>query len=141
MPRPRPGKLNAVMTPHAPIGCHASIMRCGALGGDREAVELSRKADGEIADVDHLLHFAETLGDDLADFDGDECAQGVLLGAKFLSQKTHELAPPRRGDIAPGEEGAVRLLGDRGHVVDRRLADAGDLGTVDRRADRQRAAQ
>ena len=32
-----------------------------ALGGDREAVELARQADREVADVDHLLHLAEAL--------------------------------------------------------------------------------
>ena len=47
----------------------------GALGGDGEAVQLPRQADGEIADVDHLLHFAEALGDDLADLKRDQRAQ------------------------------------------------------------------
>ena len=36
-------------------------MVAGALGGEREAVELTRQADGEVANVDHLLHLAEAL--------------------------------------------------------------------------------
>ena len=41
----------------------------GSLGGDGEAVELARQADGVVANVDHLLHFAARLGDDLAGLD------------------------------------------------------------------------
>ena len=43
---------------------HHPVLR--ALGGDGQAVELAREADGEVADVDHLLHFAFALGEDLA---------------------------------------------------------------------------
>ncbi len=45
-------------------GLHHAMAR--ALRGDGQAVELARQADGEVADVDHLLHFAKALGDDLA---------------------------------------------------------------------------
>ena len=58
----------------------------GALGSDGEAIELSRQADGEIADVDHLLHFAEALRDDLADLERDERTERLLRDAQFLSQ-------------------------------------------------------
>jgi hypothetical protein len=34
----------------------------GAFGGDGQTVELAREADGEIADVDHFLDFAEAFG-------------------------------------------------------------------------------
>src|SRR5580693_5201024 len=46
------------------------------LRGDGEAVQLAREADREVADVDHLLYFAQALGDDLADFEGHQRAQG-----------------------------------------------------------------
>ncbi len=38
----------------------------GALGLDGQAVKHPRLADGEIADVDHLLHFAFAFGNDFA---------------------------------------------------------------------------
>ena len=113
----------------------------GALRGDDQAVQLPREADGEIADVDHLLHFAQALGDDLADLEGHEGAQRLLRGAQFLAKKAHKLAPPGRRNLAPGEKGVPRALNDRRHVVRRRLPDAGDLGAVDRRADGERAAR
>ena len=45
---------------------------------DREAVEHPRLADGEIADVDHLLHFAFAFRDDLAGLEGNELRQGRI---------------------------------------------------------------
>ena len=48
------------------------------LGGDGETVQLAREADGEVADVDHLLHFAEALGDDLADLERHQRPQGLF---------------------------------------------------------------
>ena len=111
-----------------------------ALGGDSEAVQLPRQADGEIADVDHLLHFAKALGDDLAHLERDQRAERLLRGAQFLAEEADELAPPRRRNLAPGEEGALRPLNDRRHVGGWRLPYAGDLGAVDRRADGERAA-
>ena len=56
------GKLNAVITPTTPSGCqvsHHPVAR--SLRRDREAVELARQADREVADVDHLLDLAERL--------------------------------------------------------------------------------
>ena len=61
------GKLNAVITPTTPERMpllHHAVPR--PLRGDRQAVELARQADREVADVDHLLHFAVALGADLA---------------------------------------------------------------------------
>ena len=135
------GKLNAEMIAHGPKrmpGLRHPV--AGALRGDDEAVQLPRQADGEIADVDHLLHFAQALGDDLADLERHERAERLLRGAQFLAKETHELAAPGRGNLAPGEKGVARPVDDRRHVVGRRLPDAGDLGPVDRRADGERAA-
>ena len=103
------GKLKAEMTPHDAQrmpGLHHAVV--GALGGDGEAVELAREADREVADVDHLLHFAEAFGDDLAGLERDEAAEIVLGGAQLLAEQADELAAPGRGDLAPGLEGRVR---------------------------------
>ena len=86
-------------------GLHHPVL--GALGGDGEAVELAGEADGEVADVDHLLDLAEPLGGDLAGLEGDEAAEIVLGGAQFLAEEAHELAAPRRGDFPPRLEGLM----------------------------------
>ena len=53
------GKLKALMTPddaERVPGLHQPVAR--ALGRHRPAVQLPRQADGEVADVDHLLDLA-----------------------------------------------------------------------------------
>ena len=47
----------------------------GPLGGNRQAVQLARKPHGEIADVDHLLDFAQRFLRNLARFDGDQAGE------------------------------------------------------------------
>ena len=56
------GKLKAVMTAMGPMRVphlHQAVAR--PLGRDGPAVELAREADGEVADVDHLLDLAQAL--------------------------------------------------------------------------------
>jgi hypothetical protein len=61
-------------------------------GRDGLAAKLSRQADCEIANVDHFLNFAQTLGNDLADFDRDEATERVFLSAQFLAQQSDQFA-------------------------------------------------
>lgn len=112
----------------------------GTLGGDGEAVELARQADGEVADVDHLLHLAEALGDDLAGFQRDQPAELGLVGAQLLTEQAHQFAAPRRRHIAPGLEGGDGTLDRVGDIVGAGLGDARDLLAGDRRAHRAGAA-
>ncbi len=75
-----------------------------ALGRDRAAVQLAREADREVADVDHLLHLAETLLRDLPDFQRDERAERLLLAAQLVAEEPDELAAMRAWDVAPRGE-------------------------------------
>src|SRR5688572_4168794 len=84
---------------------HAMV---GALGGDGQAVELARQPDREVADVDHLLHLADALRQDLSRLEGDEPAEIIPRGAQFLAEQAYELAAPRRRHPPPGRE---RLVG------------------------------
>ena len=74
------------------------------------------------------------FGEDLAGFEGDEPAERLLLLAKHLAEQTDELAPARRRDEPPGEEGGLSPADRRGDVRRRGGRDPADLGTVDRRA-------
>ena len=65
-----------------PLLVHA-VLR--ALGVHGEAVEHARLADGEIGDVDHLLHFAQAFGLDLAVFERDQRAEVFLGGAQCVA--------------------------------------------------------
>ena len=67
----------------------------GTFAGDGQAVELARQTDREIADVDHLLHFAEAFLQDLAGFERDEAAERSLLARN--SSPNRRTSSPRRG--------------------------------------------
>ena len=85
----------------------------GPLGGDGLAVQLPRQADGELADVDHLLHLAEGLGGDLARLDGDQRGEIGLVLDEQLAEPRHQRAAHRCRGRAPRRE-RLRRFGDRG---------------------------
>ena len=112
-------------------GLHHAM--AGAFGRDRQTVKLARQTDREIADVDHLLHFAQAFLKDLAGFQRDQLAELFLVGAQFLSEQADQLAAARRGHIAPLFErfhAGRDLLFDRGGVV---IGNARQLRAVDGR--------
>ena len=112
-------------------GFHHAVL--GALGGDGQAVELARQADGEIADVDHLLNLAEALGRDLAGFQRHEAAEIVLGGAQFLADQTHEFAAPGSRHLAPGLEGLMGAADGGFGLVGAGFAHMGDHRAGNRR--------
>ena len=106
-----------------------------AFGMHGQAVQHAGLPDGEIADVDHLLHFAVALGLDLAHFERYEAAERILVLAQRVADASHGFATNRAGNLSPGLEG---LLGSREHLLIfslRRLPHAGD-DLVVRGADR-----
>ena len=132
------------------------------LGGDGAAVQLPRQADGELADVDHLLHLAERLGGDLARLDGDQRREiGLVLDQQFTEPGHQRTAhgrgcdPPRReclrrvgdgllglrsGGLGDGEQHVTGDRGAGGHAgcagrTERSVAAGGDADRVQRGAD------
>src|SRR5262249_30646777 len=84
---------------------HHSVLR--PLGSYRQAIKLARLPHCEVADVDHLLHFAEALGDDLAHLDGDEAPKSVLVAAQFITEQADQLSTFLGRDRAPDEKGTM----------------------------------
>ena len=134
------GKLNAEMMPVTPSGCqglrHTVLV---ALRGYRQAVELPGKTRGEVADVDHLLDFAEAFGFDLADLDRNESTEGALVGAQLFAKEPHEFTALGTRDQTPFEESRVSLSDRHGRVGGGDLPDvrhgfAGNWGFRDQRA-------
>jgi hypothetical protein len=66
-----------------------------ALAVHREAVQLARQADREVADVDHLLHFAEALGEDLAVLERDQQPRSSFFARS--ASPSARTSSPRRG--------------------------------------------
>ena len=131
------GKLNALIDRDRPERVpRLRQPMAGALGRDRAAVELPRETDREVADVDHLLHLAETLLLDLPDLERDERAERLLLAAQLLAEQPHELA----ARAAPARRATPRTPSRRARDRGVRLGlvgarDASELLARDRRPD------
>src|SRR5207237_5755638 len=57
----------------------------GPFGSDSQTIKLARKADSEVADIDHLLHFAFTFDNDLARFESYKPAKILLRIAQGVA--------------------------------------------------------
>ena len=93
-------------------------------GGDRQAIQLAREADREVADVDDFLHFAQPFAEDLAGLERDEFPERLLVAAHAAREATHQFAAHRRGYGAPGEECFLRggnPGGDDFRAIDRHV--------------------
>ncbi len=92
----------------------------------RLAVKHPRLADREVADVDHLLDFAVTLGLDLAHLEGHEAAKRILVIAQRITDAPHGLAAHRRRHGTPFPERVSCRVDETVVFRLRRRADAGD---------------
>src|SRR6516162_9670108 len=92
------GGDDAYGTERMPLLHHSVVW---PFAGNGEAIELTRQADCEVADVDHLLHLAESLGADLAGLYGDKLAKRRLERAELFPQEPNEFATLRCGHRAP----------------------------------------
>ena len=97
-----------------------------AFRGHCQSVELPGQTDGEVADVDHLLDFPETLGMDLPGLEGYQRTECVLVPAQFLAEEANQLATPRRRYPTPLQVRTLRPLHgptDRRRIVGGHLCD------------------
>ena len=104
-----------------------------SFGRHRATFELAREPHGEVADVDHLLHFAQSLGADLAHLDGDEVGERLLMLLDQLPPALDDRAAQWRWHGAPGEERRVRGVDCGGDIGGRCPAPRLKGGAVDRR--------
>ena len=81
--------------------------------GDGQAVELTRQANGEVADVDHLLYFAQAFLGDLARLPRHQFAQVRLVFTQQVTELAHQLTPAWRRDFAPD----LKRIFSAGHVL------------------------
>ena len=80
----------------------------GALGSNREAIQLAGKSNREVADVDHLLDLAKPLLHDFARLKRDQPSQGLLAPAQLLAEQADQFTPSWCGNVTPGPEGFNR---------------------------------
>src|SRR6266702_2816739 len=130
--RDDPGDAERMPRLHHPV--------LATLGCDGQAIELTRQAHREVADVDHLLDFAESLRRDLADFDRNELAEGLLVGSQFFAKKPDEFAALGGRNQTPFEEGGMSLVDRSLRLLCADLVHMGGDLACDWRTCRKRAA-
>ena len=100
------GKLNAVMTPTGPSGCHCSNIRCS---GRSLAIVSPWSCRDRPTAKSHMSIISWTSpspsAEDLAGLQRDEPAEVVLVLAERHADLADDLAPARRRDHPPGQEG------------------------------------
>src|SRR5437667_8557863 len=68
---------------------------------DRQAVKLARKAHCKIANINHLLYFAFSFGQDFSRLERHEPPEIMLGLAQRIAKLTNEITAPRSGDGLP----------------------------------------
>ena len=96
-----------------PLLIHAMA---GPLAVHRQSVQLPRQTNGEVGDVDHLLHFAFALGQNLTRLQRDQPAEFVLVPPQLLADLAHDESALRRRQQAP-PGGSLHSLDCSGLVV------------------------
>src|SRR6266480_1198134 len=81
---------------------------------DRKAIEHARLADCEIADINHLLHFAFAFGDNFSGLERDELAELVFQVAQCVAKTANSVAAHRTRSRTPFQE---RFLSTRNRLV------------------------
>ena len=93
---------DADLAERMPLLVHAMLHALRLHGA---TVKHARLTDGQLADVDHLLHLAVAFFFDLAGFHGDQTAQRGFVAAQGFHDYTHQLAATRGRYHAPAREG------------------------------------
>src|SRR5699024_6766880 len=92
-------------------GFHQSVP--GTLRRHGLAVEHAGLAEREIADINHFLHYAFSLGNSLSGFHLNKNSQVMLVFSQQLAPALNHVAAARGWNIAPGFEG---FIGSRDHL-------------------------
>ena len=101
----------------------------GAFCRNCQTVELAGKTNGEIADIDHFLHFAQTFRGDLAGFNRDEFAEIGFAGAEFFAKQADQFAATRCWHQTPCQESGMGRVNCRNRFNCRCGFDICDLFT------------
>src|SRR5256884_8650145 len=83
-------------------------------GLDGQPVKHARLADREIADINHLLHFAFAFGDNFSGLERDELAELVFQVAQCVAKTANSVTAHRTRSRTPFQE---RFLSTRNRLV------------------------
>ena len=83
---------------------------------NRQSIEHARLADGEIADVDHFLHFAFAFGDDFPGLERHQLAELMFQFAQRIAQAANSFTAHRSRRDTPLQKRFLRAR-DRSIVI------------------------
>ena len=106
-----------------------------SFGGDGQTKQLTRQTHGIVANINHLLHFAERFRQNLTGLYRNQAGQVGLGRAQFHAQETNKFTPLRGWSVAPLQEGRVGLLDRKSHLITGRILDMGHDLAGDGRGD------
>ena len=110
---------------------HQTMVR--PFGLNRQAIQHARLADGEIADVDHLLHFAFAFGDNFSGLESDELAKFMFQFAERVSETANSVASDWTRRSPPFFERFLRAREGCLVIVVRRGSNTRQPSAIDRR--------
>ena len=128
IPRPnRDGKIeggnHADDAERMPLLHHAVVR---PFAGDRQSVKLPAEPHGEVADVDHLLDFAQPFAADLARLHRHQFAERRFLLSQRFAELPDRLSTHRCRNGSPSQERFMSPIDDSAVVVRRRQLHFGD---------------
>jgi hypothetical protein len=97
-----------------------------------QPIKHPRLADREVANIDHLLHFAFTLGDDFPSLERDQLAELVFQFAQCVAKTANCLTAHRTRSRAPFQKRIMRTRNRLVVIVVRCGAYAGDAASINR---------
>src|SRR5574338_64696 len=105
--------------------CFRSPMRSEKIAGSAPVFRHTRSAilvtaialsgvfsDGEVADVDHLLHLTFAFRENFSRLERHQCAEIVLMLAQGVAELAHGFAADRSGSGAPFQKSLMRSPND-----------------------------
>ena len=81
----------------------------------RKDPALARLADGEVADIDHLLDLAQAFPQNFPAFHAHQSAQRVFQRPQLLAEKANEFTAPGRRHLSPTTESGLGPVHGRDH--------------------------
>src|SRR5204863_6715636 len=78
-----------------------------SLGSDGQPVQLSRKADGEVAYINHLLHFALSFSKDFTSLQSHQSTEITFGFAQGIAKLPNDLSSLGRGQQLPFGKGVA----------------------------------
>src|SRR5207237_4634943 len=100
---------------------------------NRQAVEHARLTDGEITDVDHLLHFALPFRENLSSLERYQLAKLVFQLAQRIAQTADGVAANGPGSLSPFFKGFLRTCNRRLVIVVRSGPNPREFFSINRR--------